>query len=547
MKFRTTLLILGIAALLVAPAAQAQKYVYLTSTSIDVKAPEGYQGFTLSTLDDCGVVRDETFEGDTSVSVTKWEDGRYRYEVNFAPIVSKATLDAMALSRKTGDTGIVLDLRKEGLLPWQPFTVAGDFTIEGGRIIEDEPEPDSKSGKMVSMNGEAGMENIFAEDFLILDDLIVDGSACIGFDCVNGESFGFDTIRLKENNLRIKFQDTSVAASFPSTDWQLIANDSANGGANKFTIQDFSANRNIFTVEANAPNNSLYVDDGGRIGIRTSTPVAEIHVKSGDTPTLRLEQDGSSGFAPQTWDVAGNETSFFIRDASNGSTLPFRIRPGAASQSLVIDENSEVGIGTLSPDADFEIERIGADILVNDTTVASGNRTLMKLSNNGPVTFSYENRADGTTWNMNALNGGFAISLSGSGINEFFVNENGDIEAPQGTVIASSSRTVKRNIQPVDPSDVLARVLDLPVHTWEYDKAEAQPTHLGPMAEDFYAAFGLGSNERSIALSDTAGVALAAIQGLHQEIEAKDAAIEELKSQNQQLLERLEALEQAIQ
>ena len=66
---------------------------------------------------------------------------------------------------------------------------------------------------------------------MINDDLIVDGSACIGFDCVNGESFGFDTIRLKENNLRIKFDDTSVAASFPRTDWQLTANASANGGA----------------------------------------------------------------------------------------------------------------------------------------------------------------------------------------------------------------------------------------------------------------------------------------------------------------------------
>ena len=46
-------------------------------------------------------------------------------------------------------------------------------------------------------------------DFVILDDLIVDGSACIGLDCVDGEAFGFDTLRLKENNLRIH----SAAAS----------------------------------------------------------------------------------------------------------------------------------------------------------------------------------------------------------------------------------------------------------------------------------------------------------------------------------------------
>ncbi|MBC8184459.1 hypothetical protein H8E88_25470 [candidate division KSB1 bacterium] len=53
-------------------------------------------------------------------------------------------------------------------------------------------------------------------DQVILDDLIVDGSLCVGMDCVNGESFGFDTIRLKENTLRIRFIDTSSTSSFPT-------------------------------------------------------------------------------------------------------------------------------------------------------------------------------------------------------------------------------------------------------------------------------------------------------------------------------------------
>jgi len=53
---------------------------------------------------------------------------------------------------------------------------------------------------------------------VIPDDLIVPGSACIGLDCVNNESFGFDTIRLKENNTRIKFDDTSTASGFPAND-----------------------------------------------------------------------------------------------------------------------------------------------------------------------------------------------------------------------------------------------------------------------------------------------------------------------------------------
>ena len=56
----------------------------------------------------------------------------------------------------------------------------------------------------------------------------------------------------------------------------------------------------------------------------TSTPVVELHIVNGDSPTVRLEQDGSSGFTPQTWDMAGNETNWFVRDATNG--FPFALQ-----------------------------------------------------------------------------------------------------------------------------------------------------------------------------------------------------------------------------
>lgn len=208
-------------------------------------------------------------------------------------------------------------------------------------------------------------------DVVHLDDVIVDGSLCAGMDCVNGENFGFDTFRVKENNLRIHFQDTSNSGSFPTNDWRLIANDSANGGANYFGIEDSDAGRIPFRVEAGAPANSLYVEDGGRIGLGTSTPVVELHVVDGDSPTLRLEQNGSSGFTPQTWDVAGNEANFFVRDVTNGSKLPFRIYPGAATSTLVVASNGNVGIGTTSPDdaADLHISRAGdAIIQLSDTS-----------------------------------------------------------------------------------------------------------------------------------------------------------------------------------
>src|SRR3990170_3369498 len=136
-----------------------------------------------------------------------------------------------------------------------------------------------------------------AADQVIPDDLIVQGSVCVGLDCVNGESFGFATIRLKENNTRIDFTDTSVG-TFPTRDWRLEANSSANGGANYFAIKDMGDNSTgaeggtaLLTVTAGARANSIFVSSAGNVGFGTSTPVLVAHGRNGNTPGLRLEQD----------------------------------------------------------------------------------------------------------------------------------------------------------------------------------------------------------------------------------------------------------------
>ena len=138
------------------------------------------------------------------------------------------------------------------------------------------------------------------------------GSACIGLDCVNNESFGFDSIRIKENNTRIKFDDTSVGA-FSANDWQLTANDSASGGLSKFSIEDITGSRVPLTLEGGASTNSIYVSSSGQVGFRRSTPVLDLHVNTNNTPGIRLEQNNSGGFTAQTWDIAGNEANFFVR------------------------------------------------------------------------------------------------------------------------------------------------------------------------------------------------------------------------------------------
>ena len=71
---------------------------------------------------------------------------------------------------------------------------------------------------------------------------------------------------------------------------------------------------------------------------------------------------------------------------------------------------------------------------------------------------------------------------------------------------------------------ILERVSRLPLSTWNAKGTDPNVVHLGPMAQDFYAVFGLGDDEKSIHTIDLDGVALAAIQGLHQLVKEKDAA-----------------------
>ena len=191
-------------------------------------------------------------------------------------------------------------------------------------------------------------------DQVIPDDLIVQGSICAGLDCVNNENFGFDTIRVKENNTRIQFDDTSTSAGFATNNWQIRANSSASGGASFLAFVDQGATGNsetgtiVFEVDAGAPANSLKVSSIGNVGLGTATPVLDMHVNTTDTPAMRLEQNNSGGFTAQTWDVAGNEANFFVRDVTSGSRLPFRIRPGAPTSSLDISADGDTGINTAS-------------------------------------------------------------------------------------------------------------------------------------------------------------------------------------------------------
>jgi hypothetical protein len=113
-----------------------------------------------------------------------------------------------------------------------------------------------------------------------------------------------------------------------------------------------------------------------------------------------------------------------------------------------------------------------------------------------------------------------------------------------GALTQGSDRERKAGVEPVDPVDVLDRVVSLPISRWHFIEDSNTP-HLGPMAQDFHERFQVGADDRHIAPADVSGVALAAIQGLHQMVRQKAEQLARLEAENEALRARLERLEQA--
>jgi len=145
----------------------------------------------------------------------------------------------------------------------------------------------------------------------------------------------------------------------------------------------------------------------------------------------------------------------------------------------------------------------------------------------------------------------FMVRASGGFVFYTSFDDNGvSLAAGSGSWTTMSDRNAKENFAPVDTQSVLAKVAALPLATWNYKSQNTSIRHLGPMAQDFKAGFALGETDTGISTVDADGVALAAIQGLNQKVEAqlkaKDAEIQTLKAQNAALSARLERIEQLL-
>ncbi|MBV8516039.1 MAG: hypothetical protein JO197_01435 [Acidobacteria bacterium] len=358
-------------------------------------------------------------------------DGAYHYELRAMPQVSASVRQQLIDARANNDDeAIHRIITANGL--GNPAVQSGTFTVVNGSILDPNmQEPVSRgpqrpiasngSGTTAPASGNASHPSLtpVVNDNVIADDLIVQGSGCFGFDCVNNESFGFDTIRLKENNLRINFDDTSTSAGYPNVSWSLTANDTTSGGANRFSIDDVTNSKTILNIEAASPTNSIYIDSTGKIGFRNSNPLLDLHITTGDTPAIRFEQTNSSGFTAQTWDIGANEANWFVRDLTGGSKLPLRVRPGAPTSSIDIAASGNVGIGTASPSqwvhAYKDVDANLISLIENpSTTGTSANAAFQAKSDTATVSFQAHSSAR-TLSRFGKTLGGWAEFLGSAG------------------------------------------------------------------------------------------------------------------------------------
>lgn len=558
-------------------------YVTPHSYVFELAGPNGYfyrtevahaESLTFSNLNENGEV---------------YNDGAYKLSIS--PLFTLPTEKQQHLRQllNEGDEAAAQAFRMENGIPESVEVYNAHFVIKNGKFVQPTAETKASfqpspyqwtyqqadyqavfaSVKQNNVNVSPSANNLEKDNSTLAEeaqvftqDVIVQGSLCVGIDCVNGENFGFDTQRFKENNLRIHFDDTSSSASFPSNDWRITINGSNNGDDSYFSIDDATAGRSPFRIEAGAPSNALRVDDAGNIGIGTAAPVVEVHVNDGDSPTLRLQQDGSSGFSSQIWDIAGNETNFFVRDVTNGSRLSFKIKPGAPDNALFVDANGDIGLGTQNPDAALQVESgnlyvksgsLGVNVSPTVPLDVNGNFKVTGTSFfTGDITgilttgATFFNNSFGTAVRIDAANQRLGIGVPAPQ-HQLELSADDAVKPNGGDWTAASDRRLKKNIKSFESG--LETIMKIKPVTFQYNEKSGYDTeeeHIGIIAQDMqkiapYTVRKLYPDNNDDYLAFDGGpvkyLLVNAVQEQQQQIEAQAKEIEALKAQLEEMNE----------
>ncbi|PYJ54750.1 MAG: hypothetical protein DME24_25880 [Verrucomicrobia bacterium] len=302
---------------------------------------------------------------------------------------------------------------------------------------------------------------------------------------------------------------------------------------------------NIATVGGGSLNTSSgnYSTVGGGAGNRASGYVATVGGGQGNTSSgqdaivpggFNNNAAGDYSFAAGNQAKANHQGAFVWADSTSADFA------STAMNQFLIRAAGGVGIGTNSPATQLHVLSAKQTVAIIDGSSIGGTWLGLGNSSTGGQRWSIISSGSG-----NGEGAGRLIFFTSQGNSRKMMLDGAGNLTINGTLAQGSDRNIKTAFEPVDAGAVLEQVTKLPVMKWAYTN-DASVRHLGPMAQDFYASFGVGADDQHIADIDESGVALAAIQGLNQKLEErlqqKETEITELKRTVNELKELVQAI-----
>jgi hypothetical protein len=335
-------------------------------------------------------------------------------------------------------------------------------------------------------------------------------------------------------------------------------------------------------------------DSGGNIGIGTTAPVAKLHVAGGN---LNLENSTATsgnilmGGVPFISNF-GNHNAFFGGLAGN-LTMTGYDNTAVGYQALLTNttgsDNTANGVGALYFNTSGSSNTAnGSGALLFNTggggnTAAGYDALFYNTTGQYNTAFGVAALSYNTSGSNNTASGAQALASNTSGSNNTAIGEAADVSQGDltnataigyGAIVNASNKirlgntavtvvegppystvsdkNAKENFKPVDPQEVLHKILGLRVTSWNYIGQEPKEfRHYGPVAQDFFAAFGndgvgaIGS-PTTITSTDMNGVLMLAIQALGKENETFRTQNDAFKAENAELRARIEALERLV-
>jgi hypothetical protein len=327
------------------------------------------------------------------------------------------------------------------------------------------------------------------------------------------------------------------------------------------TVEDFFGSA---TIAGGQINTSEYNSSFGVIGGGVQNTIVSNSVYA-TIPGGSRNAAASFAFAAGRRAKANHTGAFVWADSQDADFA------STAANQFLIRAAGGVGIGTTAPDAPLHVQSGAVGVTLNSRALLGLERVgdtwlqmITTTSNHAGLIFGspadsldaslrYNNlggrelafRTLQSTCMVILTNGNVGIGNTGPSDRLTVVNARCD----GSSWINASARRLKQDFAPVDTQAVLEKVVALPLRQWSY-KAQPDQTHLGPVAQDFRAAFGLGADDASIATVDADGVALAAIQGLNEKLQVRsqksEDRIQTLEAENAELKQRLEKLERLL-